>query len=339
MLTKEERFEVWSEYLSKEGGVTQTEMENVFALKDSAREGDKISYNVRKDLSHIRKLLKWKGLTLLEIGKKNKRLKLNESVDLKKLLQEEKVSQPYKDLMEVLLSSTGLLPDSFLGEICSVYREMSENTMQSKSISFDADYDLMVDSMDIFSEIYKALNKHAIWISHHPVNKPDCFVEGIFYPEYLKQYRSNWYAFGMFEDDGGKEPVFQKIPINNIDDYDDERCNSYPFVHSNIVNYEEYFDDIIGVENPEANKVETIKFRISNRMFQRIKNKPLHSSQLMCRELDTAGYKGMKLNVKYNIELLRTILNLGADIEIVEPVHIRKRVKQVLMKTLKMYER
>lgn len=74
-------------------------------------------------------------------------------------------------------------------------------------------------------------------------------------------------------------------------------------------------------------------------MFQRLMNKPLHPSQSTCKELNTKGFKGMKISVKYNIELMRAILNLGPDIEVVEPAHIRKRVIKNLQKALKLYDK
>lgn len=174
-------------------------------------------------------------------------------------------------------------------------------------------------------------------ISHHPVNKPDQVVEGILYPEYLKQYQSNWYAFGMFVAKEGT-PEFLKLPLNNISRYGEVDSKEYPFIKSSIEDYEEYFDDIIGVDNPAQNEVESIKFRISNRMYQRLRNKPLHPTQKNCKEIDSPGFKGMEICVKYNIELMRTILRLGADIEIVEPAHIKKRVIKELNKTLRQYK-
>lgn len=330
--TVEERYKIWQELLVKPEGVTYNDLWDEF-------DGEVDHYTLRQDKKEIAKLLKINGLKLIEkkTGRSSRFFVETDSLDIVSFHLNEKVAQPYIAIIDMLSKCKGLLPEDFLNSLCDKYQKMSENVNIDKSIAFDSDYDCMAE-LDIFPIIYNALNKNAIWISFHPANKLNENKEGAFFPEYLKQYQSNWYAFGMFEEDG-KEPVFQKIPLNNVNNYNDEDCDTLEFIKSPIDDYDEYFDDIIGVENPECNEVETIKFRISKRMFQRLKNKPLHPSQSTCKELDSAGFKGMKINVKYNIELMRVILNLGSDIEIVEPAHIRKRVIKDLQKALKLYDK
>lgn len=337
MLSLEERYSLWQQLLSSSEWVSYDDVMNALAAADN----DKVPFEfydvVRKDRENLSKLLKSSGYSMLvqKIGKKTHLAVEPKDFNLLELQANQKVAQPYIAILDMLSKSKGLLPEEFLNSLSEKYQKMSENVNVTKSISFDADYDYMSE-LGVFPDVYKALNKSAIWVSFHPVNKPEDYVDGYFYPEYLKQYRSSWYAFGMFVEEG-KDPVFQKIPLNNIDDYNDVDEKSYPFIKSPIEDYEEYFDDIIGVENPDRNEVETIKFRISNRMFQRLRDKPMHPSQMTCKELDSKGFHGMQINVKYNIELMRTIMNLGSDIEIVEPVHIRKRVIKDLKKSLKMY--
>ncbi len=325
-------FKIWQELLVKPEGVTYKELLNVFK--------EEVEYEtLRKEKEYLTGLLKSNGIKLEETGspRGKKYFVETDDLDIVSLYLKNKVAKPYMAIIDMLSKCKGLLPEDFLNSLCDKYKKMSENVNINKSIAFDSDYDCMAE-LDIFPIIYNALNKNAIWISFHPANNQDENKEGAFFPEYLKQYRSNWYAFGMFEEDG-KEPVFQKIPLNNVTNYNDEDCNSLEFIKSPIDDYNEYFDDIIGVENPECNEVETIKFRISNRMFQRLMNKPLHPSQSTCKELNTKGFKGMKISVKYNIELMRAILNLGPDIEVVEPAHIRKRVIKNLQKALKLYDK
>lgn len=328
---KIERYKVWQRLLVRPEGVSYEEI--------LESQNEEIEYDtLRHDKKDIVSLLKEQGLELKKKDGHPARFYVEvDNLDLVALDQKKKVAQPYMAILDMLSKSKGLLPEEFLNSLCDKYQKLSENVNVSKSISFDADYDCMA-TLDLFPVVYKSLNNSTLGVKFHPVNKPEESVEGQFSPEYLKQYRSNWYAFGMFEEKG-KPAVFQKIPLSNIIRYDDEEADEYPFVKSHIENYEEYFEDIIGVENPEINEVETIKFRISNRMFQRMLNKPLHSTLKIYKELDTKGFKGMKMNVKYNMELMRAILNLGSDIEIVEPAHIRKRVIKSLQKALRLYDK
>lgn len=334
--TVEQRYVVWQKLLTRPEGVSYEEM--IIALEEKYETF--IDYDtLRQDKKAILSLLKSHGISFTEHKKKkSKRFHVEENgLDLVAMSKEQKMAQPYVAILDMLSKSKGLLPEEFLVSLCDKYRQLSENVNVSKSISFEADYNSMA-TLDLFPDIYKSLNKSALWVSFHPVNKPEEYVEGQFYPEYLKQFRSNWYAYGMFQEEG-KPAVFQRIPLSNIDRFNDEEAEDYPFIKSHIEDYEEYLGNIIGVENSEATKVETVKFRISERMYQRLLNKRLHHSQTRCEELDTKDFKGMMINVKYNIELMRTILNLGADIEIVEPAHIRKRVIKNLQKALKLYDK
>lgn len=329
------RLEIWQKLLTRPEGVSYKDI--LQALPEDILYNITDESTIRQEKILIARILKQNGISLIEekSGRTSRFRVETDNLDLIALYQTDKVSQPYMAMLDMLSKCRGLLPEEFLNSLCDKYKRLSENVNIEKYIAFDTYYDFV--QLDYFTDIYKSLNKSALWVSFHPINKPEECIEGQFYPEYLKQYQSNWYAFGMFAEEG-KDPTFQKIPLNNIDNCNDEEAEDYPFIKSHIDDYEEYFDDIIGVENPENNEVETITFRISNRMFKRICDKPLHATQYRCTNLDTTGFKGWKICVKYNVELLRTILKLGSDIEIVEPAHIRKRVIKNLKKTLTMYE-
>lgn len=332
----EERYEIWQRLLIRPQGVSYKELEKEISTK--IEEG--ADYEVLKqDKLRIQRLLKENGMKLEESTKgRAKRFYVRSAfVNLVEFSQSERVARPYMAIIDMLSKCNGFLPEEFLRSLCEKYQMMSEKVNVEKSISFETDYDCMSE-LDMFPDIYDALNEHAIWISFHPANKPELSTEGVFYPEHLKQYRSNWFVFGMFAEEN-KPAEFKKIPLNNIDDYKDVDINKYPFIDSHIKNYDDYFKEIIGVDNTDSNPVETIKFRIRNRMYNRLKANRLHYTQKDCKELDTPKFKGMQIRVKYNIDLLREILTLGSDIEIVEPPRMRSKVKKELEKALQMYKK
>lgn len=343
MLSVEERYKIWQVFLLRHEWVSYEEIGLAFAKKEgyNIEFGDEykdFQSTIRKDWEKISKLLKKNGIAYSTrmVGRTTMICVESDDIDLLQFRTNDKVAQPYMAILDMLSRCKGLLPESFLCSLCEKYQKMVENVNVTKEISFEADYDLMME-LDVFPDLYNALNKTAIRIIFHPANKLDDLSEGIFYPEYLKQYHSSWYAYGMFAREG-EVPAFQRIPLNNIYDYNPVDSKSFPFLKSDIEDYDDYFNDIIGVENPEANEVETIRFRISNKMFHRLMNRPLHASQSLCEDLDTDGFHGMQIRVKYNMELMRVIMNLGSDIEVVEPAHIRKRVVREMRKTMKLYD-
>ena len=89
------------------------------------------------------------------------------------------------------------------------------------------------------------------------------------------------------------------------------------------VEFDEYFDDVIGVTVPEE-ETEDIVLRISKPRFEYIRTKPLHLSQRIVEENDY--FAVITINVKVNKELESLILFFGNDMEVLSPEHLRQQI-------------
>ena len=90
------------------------------------------------------------------------------------------------------------------------------------------------------------------------------------------------------------------------------------------VDFEEYFDDIIGVTVPENTEPVDVVLRVKNKRFNFIKTKPLHLSQRIVSKDDE--YTTISINVKINKELIALILSFDSDIEVVSPTSLRNEI-------------
>lgn len=333
----EERYKIWQELLRRPQGATNKEVnQRIYELTTVPEDYYDL---IRKDKENIQKLLKTNGYKLLETTRgKEKCYRIEDDVDIVKMHIQSKIAQPYLAILDLLSHCQGILPEQFLKSLCSVYADLSDNEEKKKYISFEASYDDYHHDLECLPTIYNALNKYPLYICMHKVNQKENSFDMILHPEYLKQYRSNWYVFGVLHEmdaqNINKTP--QKIALSTIDDY--REITDMPFIHSDVTDYEDYFYDIVGVENIPNVEPEMIKFRISNKMFNRMWNTPFHHSLRKCPELDIKGFKGMYVKMKYNIELIRVFLNYGSDLEVVSPSHIRKKVIAEYKKCMKKYQ-
>ena len=99
----------------------------------------------------------------------------------------------------------------------------------------------------------------------------------------------------------------------------------------NTIDFEEYFEDIIGITNFADREVQTVELALSPEIIPYIATKPLHSSQ---RLRDNK----VSLKVKLNYELETLILSFGEKIIVLSPVELRERIQKRLQNALNQYD-
>lgn len=188
-----------------------------------------------------------------------------------------------------------------------------ENT--SPLVSFQSNPDLK--GLNLFGQLLQAiLNKRVLKIKYAPFGK-DSYEERI-YPYHLKQFNDRWYL------------IAQAVGYDTLAHYALDRIESFEEISMHYkeadVDFEEYFDDVIGVTVPERLEPLDVVLRISNNRFNYIKTKPLHLSQRVISEEE--GYTTISINVKINKELIALILSFGPDVEVIAPANLRAEIKK-----------
>ena len=135
------------------------------------------------------------------------------------------------------------------------------------------------------------------------------------YPYHLKQYNDRWYLIARpvdFERCGN-------YPLDRIEEFKEV---AIPYKESDL-DFDEYFDDVIGVTVPDEG-AEDIVIKVTGKRFNYIRTKPLHLSQRIIEE--GKGYAIISINVKINNELESLILSFGDDMEVIVPSTFRDRI-------------
>ena len=169
------------------------------------------------------------------------------------------------------------------------------------------------------------VNKQVLKISYQHFTQGE--MVHIMHPYYLKQYNNRWFLFGITEQN---REVLTNLALDRIANIE---LADTPYIPNTSFDFEEYFDDVVGVSVPRSGEPEKVVLKISEKQYPYIKTKPLHPSQV---ELDKDN-RIIQLDVFLNWELESLILSYGDDIEVIEPISLRERIQKRIKNLLETY--
>ncbi|MDD2437512.1 MAG: WYL domain-containing protein [Massilibacteroides sp.] len=168
-------------------------------------------------------------------------------------------------------------------------------------------------------------------INHQPLDIDYCTFKGnkikmLIHPYYVKQYNGRWFLFSLDNHERIANIALDRIQhINNA---------NVTFKKNNSINFDTYFNDIIGVTIPgEDVKKEPIILRFTKERFPYVVSKPIHQSQ---RIIEGDNYE-VEIQVKPNRELYQQLFSFIPDVEIVSPQWLRNEITKKIKDNLKKY--
>ncbi len=144
----------------------------------------------------------------------------------------------------------------------------------------------------------------------------------------MKQYNSRWFIFGLNEELN----IISNLSLDRIQEIE---AIKMPFKDNLNINFDEYFDDIIGVSIPENKEVLKIILKIDKKLWPYIKSKPIHGSQKIKSQSEQAVFVEIELILNYELESL--LLSYGAELEIIEPERLRNNIYSKVSDLYKKY--
>ena len=182
-------------------------------------------------------------------------------------------------------------------------------------VSFQSNPDLK--GIELFGKLLQAiLKKRVLKIEYAPFGK-DSYSERI-YPYHLKQFNDRWYL------------IAQAVGYDTYAHYALDRIESFEELSLKYkeaeIDFEDYFDDVIGVTVPERLEPVDVVLRVSNNRYNYIKTKPLHLSQRVVSE--ERNHTTISINVKINNELIALLLSFGPDVEVISPTVLKEEMKK-----------
>ncbi|MFV0208108.1 WYL domain-containing protein [Empedobacter falsenii] len=194
------------------------------------------------------------------------------------------------------------------------------DTSKEKIISFEGnDY---LRGIEYLHQLYRQIiNKEVLEVLYHPFTLENPISIHIS-PYYLKEYNNRWFLLGMNHD----ENYIQNLALDRIVSVE---STTFEYIESTI-DFEIYFNEIIGVTNFQDKKVEKVKIELVNDIIPYLETKPLHEEQWIEGNV-------LELNIKLNYELESLILSFGDKMKVIEPESLRLKLKDRIKKMNKFY--
>lgn len=192
---------------------------------------------------------------------------------------------------------------------------LSNNT--DKIIEFDQNNYLK--GLEYISPIYNSiLYKRAIQILYKSF-KLDAIQQITFHPYFLKQYNNRWYVFGMNDE----TKLIMNLALDRISSLQETKKK---YIYNKSIDFNEYFEDIIGVTISNEETIQHIELSVSNSLLPYIQTKPIHGSQKIKANGKTHTVVSLDLIPNYELESL--ILSYGEGVEVLQPKSLRNKLKR-----------
>ena len=201
--------------------------------------------------------------------------------------------------------------------------EFKLNKNSDKVISFEENEYLT--GKQFISELYNAIIYKKVVTIDYKTFKNENIIQYQLSPYHLKQFNKRWFLFGKSQNfDTLTNLALDRIVA--IKESDKE-------YKENTINFEEYFEDVIGVTIPEA-EIQTIKIKIEEILVPYIKTKPLHPSQVSMFQ-NNGNYVILKVIPNYELESL--LLSYGESIQVLEPASFVEKMRMRIEKMTNNY--
>ena len=200
-------------------------------------------------------------------------------------------------------------------------------TSNEPIVGFDENIDLK--GRNFFATLFSAIsNKQVLEISYKNF-KHDIVQEYIVHPYYLKQFNGRWFLIGHSDNIG-------KLSVFAFDRIVSTKSNNRDYIPNTTYNFNEYFDDMIGVTKPNEASLEVVKLWVSAQRWPYVETKPLHGSQRVVSK-DENGVT-IQIEVYLNRELEQLVLSFGKDIKVLSPRILQEKIHSNIMENLSNYK-
>ena len=293
-----------------------------------AEEGIK-TRQLRDDIAFMRSPEGW-NIELAELSEGKKKIYRYEDVNFSinnAPLNEVEMDQ-FQSAIEVLSQFEGMPQfEGIPAIIAKLKTDLKTTTNQKPFIGFDSSQDLK--GIEHFSTLYNAVqNRTPLEITYKDFKSEEPYTY-IFHPYYLKEYNNRWFLFGLHPESG--KPNWN-VAIDRIVEV---KPSAVPFVENEMIDWQDYFSDMIGVSKSEVAVLENVVLHFNQLTGKYMENKSLHETQKH-KWLDENTLE-VKIKVKVNYELERLILSYAESVAVVEPQNLKDKIKSRLLKGLENY--
>lgn len=223
---------------------------------------------------------------------------------------------------------------SYFDEMSELITKLENNIYRNKQegkiyIQFESNH--LLKGLNYINQLYQATLQRTALLIQYQSFKAKQPQEGIYYPYLIKEYRNRWFLIAKPK----RSPVLLTLALDrmlSVQELPKEPFFSYP-----DVDFDHYFDDVIGVTKSEKDRPSTVVLQVDKATAPYILTKPLHKSQQVLKEEENSIM--LSIEVILNFELEREILGFGETMKVLAPRNLVNRIKHKLQKAMELYEK
>lgn len=212
--------------------------------------------------------------------------------------------------------------------ITKLENNLNKSTRQSKNcIQFETNK--LLKGIQHINPLYQSiLHQRALLLEYKSFKAEDSNQE-IYYPYLLKEYRNRWFLICKCK----KKPQLITLALDRIIEF--QELPNEKYIEHDGVNFERYFDDLIGVTKSEKDRPCKVILHVDRFNAPYVLTKPMHTSQTVLKEDETGIL--IRLDVVLNFELEREILGFGESVTVMSPRRLSSIIERRLNKAAKKY--
>ena len=233
-----------------------------------------------------------------------------------------------KDAMNILSQFKGMPQFEWVNELVPKLQQgIATDEVSNTIMEFDSNQYLK--GIEHLGHLHNAIYyKKILIISYQPFEN-DAPFDVVIHPYFLKQYNNRWFLFGYNPE---KEKYDWNLAIDRIIALKETKGKYHK---NNNIDWQEYFEDIIGVTKPVDAEPEKVVLHFTGKTGNYMETKPLHGSQ-KSNWIDDNTLE-ITLDVIINYELERLVLSYADNVSVIEPLSLYKSIKTRLKNALKQY--
>lgn len=172
--------------------------------------------------------------------------------------------------------------------------------------------------LNYFTEIFNDIQyKRVIEIKYKSFKNVNS-VDIALHPYFLKQYNSRWFLFGFNEE-------VKSISNLALDRIVEIKETHKAFIENKTIDFEEYFEDIIGVTVKADKDPVKVLLQINKKLWPYIETKPIHGSQKIKSQNENSVV--IELSLVINYELSSLLFSLGEEVKVLAPEELKLILK------------
>jgi len=180
----------------------------------------------------------------------------------------------------------------------------------------------LLKGLEHINPLYQAVLNQIPLLIEYKSFKAHQSQQQIYFPYLLKEYRNRWFLIAKPK----KGRMLITLALDRIIVF--EELTKEPFVTYDEVDFDTYFDDVIGVTKTEKDKAQKVVLHVEKYNAPYVLTKPIHTSQTILKE-DQNGII-ISIHVVINFELEREILGFGECIKVLSPRILSQKIKKRL---------